>query len=62
MSLVSKLVEAERRNPERISIAELDEREAKKVADMTGRYITLGNGERSYDQGFISGYMKLIEN
>lgn len=58
---VANLVELERRNPQRLSIAERDEREAIRVAESTGRYITRGNGERVYNKKFIAGYMKLIE-
>lgn len=60
MSVASKLMEAHRRNPEHLSMAERDEREAIRVADREGHYVTR-NGERRYNKKFIAGYMKLIE-
>lgn len=59
MSIVSKLMDAHRRNPEHLSQDELNEREAIRVADREGRYITR-NGERIYKKKFIEGYKKLI--
>lgn len=59
MSLAN-LRELERRNPERLSADERDEREAIRVADREGHYITR-NGERIYNKKFIEGYKKLIE-
>jgi hypothetical protein len=59
MSLAN-FMEAHRRNPEHLSMDERDEREAERVADREGHYITR-NGERIYNKKFIEGYKKLIE-
>jgi len=59
---VSYIDEVIRRNPERLSIQERDEREAKQVAVLTGRYITRDNGEIIHNKKFIDGYVKLIQD
>lgn len=50
-----------RRNPNRLSIAERDEDEARKVAIDTGRYITRGNGSIQVSKTFVQDYVDLCE-
>lgn len=56
---MSNFREMLRRNPERLSQDERAEREAIKVAESTGRYITRGNGERVYSKTFVKEYKEL---
>lgn len=56
---MSNIHEVLRRNPERLSQVERAEREAQQVAEQTGRYITRGDGSRSYSKTFIEEYTEL---
>lgn len=58
---MSNLLEAMRRNPERLSRAERDEREARDVAIQTGRYYTRGNGKVVVSQKFVDDYVEMCQ-
>lgn len=57
---MSNIRELIRRNPERLSRAERDEREAKAVALSTGRYITRDNGDVVVNKKFVDEYVEMI--
>ncbi|BDR25175.1 hypothetical protein RVBP14_3410 [Pseudomonas phage sp. Brmt] len=57
---MSNIREIIRRNPERLSQAERDEREARSVAMITGRYITRGNGDVVVNSRFVDAYVEMI--
>lgn len=57
---MSNIREMLRRNPEQLSEAERDEREARSVAIHTGRYITRGNGDVIVNKKFVADYVDMI--
>ncbi|AGC26316.1 hypothetical protein FDJ06_gp298 [Pseudomonas phage SL2] len=57
---MSNIREIIRRNPECLSQAERDEREARSVAMITGRYITRGNGDVVVNSRFVDAYVEMI--
>lgn len=56
---MSNVREMERRNPERLSQAERAEREARQVAESTGRYYTRGDGKIVHSKSFVAEYTEL---
>lgn len=58
---MSYFQEALSRNPQRLSIAERDEQEARKVAIDTGRYYTCSDGSVVVSKKFVDDYVDLCQ-